>query len=42
MDQMKMLAEEVKEGDGIKPSNVKYIIPKLLALKALLTKINGR
>ena len=42
MDQMKMLAEELKGGDGIKPSDVKYIVPKLAAMKALVAKINGR
>ena len=42
VDQMKMLAEELKGGDGIKPSDVKYIVPKSAAMKALVAKINGR
>ena len=28
IDQMKMLAGELKAGDGIRPSDVKYIVPK--------------
>ena len=38
MDQMKMLAEELKGGDAIKPSDVKYIVPKSAAMTALVAK----
>ena len=42
IDQMKMLAGELKAGDGIRPSDVKYIVPKSAAMKALVLRINGR
>jgi len=42
IDQMKMLAGELKAGDGIRPSDVKYIVPKSAAMKALVVRINGR
>ena len=37
-----MLAGQLKAGDGIRPSDVKYIVPKLAAMKALAAKLNGR
>ena len=42
VDQMKMLAGELKAGDEIKPNDVKYIVLKLAAMKALVARINGR
>ena len=42
VDQMKMFAAELKAGDGIKPNDVKYIVPKSAALKALVARINAR
>ena len=37
---MKMLSGELKAGEGIKPSNIKYIVPRSTAMSALVTKIN--
>ena len=42
VDQMKMLAGELKARDGIIPNDVKYIVPKSAAMKALVVRINGR
>ena len=41
VDQMKMLAEELKTGDGIRPSDVKYIVPQSAAMRALVARINN-
>ena len=41
VDQMKMLAEELKAGDGIRPSDVKYIARQSVAMRALVTRINN-
>ena len=41
VDQMKMLAEELKAGDGIRPSDVKYIVPQSAAMRALVVRINN-
>ena len=35
------LAGELKSGDSIKPSDVKYIVPRSAALKALITRLNS-
>ena len=35
------LAGELKSGDSIKPGNVKYIVPRSAALKALVTRLNS-
>ena len=35
------LAGELKSGDSIKPSDVKYIVPRSAALKALVTRLNS-
>lgn len=42
MDQMKTLAGELKAQDGIRPRDVKYIVPKSTAMKALVARINSK
>ena len=42
VDQMKMLTGELKVRDGIIPNDVKYIVPKSAAMKALVLRINDR
>ena len=41
VDQMKMLTGELKAGDGIRPSDVKYIVPQSAAMQALVATINS-
>ena len=40
-DRMKILAHEFKAQDGIRPANIKYIVPHLVEMKALIAKINS-
>ena len=42
VDQMKMLTGELNARDGIIPNDVKYIVPKSAAMKALVLRINDR
>ena len=41
VDQMKSLAGELKVVDGIRPSDVKYIVPRLAAMRAFITRLNS-
>ena len=41
VDQLKSLAGDGKAGDGIRPSDIKYIVPRSAAMRALVVRINS-